>query len=98
MIYVKDVADLEKQIKDERERPYDYKNHFYPCHLMYEPSWDAHFCGDWYWVDKTPEETLQKEIEIHRTRLQDIAKEQARLEQVKADTIAWLARHEQTEA
>ena len=29
-------ADVERYVKDERERPYNYKEHFYPCYIKYE--------------------------------------------------------------
>ena len=51
-------ADVEKYVKDERERPYNYKEHFYPCYIEYDEPWDFHFCGSYYFVNKTKEEAI----------------------------------------
>lgn len=51
-------ADVEKYIKDERERPYNYKEHFYPCYIEYDEPWDYHFCGSYYFMNKTKEEAI----------------------------------------
>lgn len=51
-------ADVEKYIKDERERPYNYKEHFYPCYIEYDEPWDFHFCGSYYFMNKTKEEAI----------------------------------------
>ena len=51
-------ADVERYVKDERERPYNYKEHFYPCYIEYEEPWDFHFCGKYYFVNKTKEEAI----------------------------------------
>ena len=51
-------ADVEKYVKDERELPYNYKEHFYPCYIEYEEPWDFHFCGKYYFVNETKEEAI----------------------------------------
>ena len=51
-------ADVEKYVKDERERPYNYKEHFYPCYIEYEEPWDFHLCGKYYFVNETKEEAI----------------------------------------
>lgn len=51
-------TDVEKYIKDERERPYNYKEHFYPCYIEYSEPWDYHFCGSYYFMNKTKEEAI----------------------------------------
>ena len=54
------IDQLESCIPDERERPRDYKNHTYPCMVEYEESWDAHFCGYYYFVyDPNNEKLIQ---------------------------------------
>lgn len=50
-------ADVEKYI-DERERPYNYKEHFYPCYIEYDEPWDYHFCGSYYFMNETKEEAI----------------------------------------
>ena len=56
--WVTGPADVEKYIKDERERPYNYKEHFYPCYIEYDEPWDFHFCGSYYFMNKTKEEAI----------------------------------------
>jgi hypothetical protein len=51
-------ADVEKYVRDERERPRDYEEHFYPCYIEYEEPWDYHFCGDFYFLNKSREEAI----------------------------------------
>lgn len=51
-------ADVEKYVKDERERPHNYEEHFYPCYIEYDEPWDFHFCGSYYFVNKTKEEAI----------------------------------------
>ena len=51
-------ADVERYVKDERERPYHYEEHFYPCYIEYDEPWDSHFCGNYYFVNKTKEEAI----------------------------------------
>lgn len=51
-------ADVEKYVRDERERPHDYEEHFYPCYIEYEQPWDSHFCGNYYFMNKTKEEAI----------------------------------------
>lgn len=51
-------ADVERYVRDERERPHDYEEHFYPCYIEYEQSWDSHFCGNYYFMNKTKEEAI----------------------------------------
>ena len=51
-------ADIEKYVKDERERPNNYEEHFYPCYIEYEEPWDFHFCGKFYFVNETKEEAI----------------------------------------
>ena len=51
-------ADVEKYVKDERERPHDYEEHFYPCYIGYEEPWDSHFCGNYYFMNETKEEAI----------------------------------------
>ena len=51
-------ADVEKYVKDERGRPYNYKEHFYPCYIEYDEPWDFHFCGSYYFMNKTKEEAI----------------------------------------
>lgn len=51
-------ADVEKYVRDDRERPHDYEEHFYPCYIVYVDSWDAHFCGNYYFANKTKEEAI----------------------------------------
>ena len=43
-------ADVEKYVRDERERPINYEGHFYPCYIEYEQPWDSHFCGNYYFI------------------------------------------------
>lgn len=45
-------ADVEKYVRDERERPINYEGHFYPCYIEYDEIWDSHF------VNKTKEEAI----------------------------------------
>lgn len=51
-------ADVEEYVRDERERPRDYEEHFYPCYIEYEEPWDYHFCGDFYFKNETREEAI----------------------------------------
>jgi hypothetical protein len=51
-------ADVEEYVRDERERPRDYEEHFYPCYIEYEEPWDYHFCGDFYFLNKSREEAI----------------------------------------
>ena len=51
-------ADVEKYVRDERERPRDYEEHFYPCYIEYEQPWDCHFCGNYHFMNKTKEEAI----------------------------------------
>ena len=51
-------ADVEKYVRDERERPHDYEEHFYPCYIEYEQPWDSHFCGNYYFMNETKEEAI----------------------------------------
>lgn len=51
-------ADVEKYVRDERERPCDYEEHFYPCYIEYEEPWDSHFCGNYYFMNNTKEEAI----------------------------------------
>lgn len=51
-------ADVEEYVRDERERPRNYEEHFYPCYIEYEEPWDYHFCGDFYFLNKSREEAI----------------------------------------
>ena len=51
-------ADVENLVSDERERPRDYEEHFYPCYIKYEEPWDFHFCGSFFFMNKTREEAI----------------------------------------
>lgn len=51
-------ADVEKYVRDERERPINYEGHFYPCYIEYEQPWDSHFCGNYHFMNKTKEEAI----------------------------------------
>ena len=51
-------ADVERYVKDERERPANYEEHFYPCYIEYEEPWDFHFCSSFHFVNKTKEEAI----------------------------------------
>lgn len=51
-------ADVEMYVKDERERPANYEEHFYPCYIEYEEPWDFHFCGSFHFVNETKEEAI----------------------------------------
>ena len=51
-------ADVEKFVRDERERPRNYKEHFYPCYIEYEDAWDPHFCGNFYFTNESREEAI----------------------------------------
>ena len=51
-------ADVEKYIKDEIERPYNYKAHFYPCYIEYDEPWDFHFFCCYYFMYKSIEEAI----------------------------------------
>lgn len=51
-------TDVEKYVRDERERPRDYKEHFYPCYIEYEEPWDYHFCGNFYFKNESKEEAI----------------------------------------
>ena len=59
--------DVESYVFDERERPADYKEHFYPCYIDYEEPWDLHFCGYYYFVNETKKEA----IEMRRRNLEE---------------------------
>ena len=56
--WVTSPADVEKYVRDKRERPHDYEEHFYPCYIEYEQPWDSHFCGNYYFMNKTKEEAI----------------------------------------
>lgn len=51
-------ADVEKYVRDERERPRDYEEHFYPCYIEYEEPYDYHFCCDFYFKNESREEAI----------------------------------------
>lgn len=51
-------ADVENYVSDERERPSNYEEHFYPCYIEYAEPWDFHFCGNFYFMNKTKEEAI----------------------------------------
>ena len=51
-------ADVENLVPNEMERPSNYKEHFYPCYIEYEEPWDLHFCGNFYFMNKTREEAI----------------------------------------
>jgi hypothetical protein len=51
-------ADVEEYVRDERERPRNYEEHFYPCYIEYEEPWDYHFCGDFYFKNESREEAI----------------------------------------
>jgi len=51
-------ADVETLVYDERERPRNYEEHFYPCYIKYVDSWDAHFCGYFYFMNETREDAI----------------------------------------
>ena len=51
-------ADVEKYVRDDRERPINYEEHFYPCYIEYEQPWDSHFCGNYYFMNETKEEAI----------------------------------------
>ena len=51
-------ADVEEYVTDERERPYNYEEHFYPCYIEYDEPWDFHFCGNFVFVNKTKEDAI----------------------------------------
>lgn len=88
MYFIKDIEDLERFISyDERERPANYKEHFYPCFIEYEEPWDLHFCGQYYFVKLTPEETRNKRIkyleEKRLTLLCEIQQVEAEIKNLK---------------
>lgn len=51
-------ADVEHLVSDERERPHNYEEHFYPCYIEYAEPWDFHFCGCYYFKNKSREEAI----------------------------------------
>jgi hypothetical protein len=51
-------ADVEEYVTDERERPRNYEEHFYPCYIKYEEPWDLHFCGNFYFMNESREEAI----------------------------------------
>ena len=51
-------ADVENYVHDERERPHNYEEHFYPCYIEYEEPWDLHFCGNFYFINESREEAI----------------------------------------
>lgn len=51
-------ADVEKYVTDEKKRPYNYEEHFYPCYIEYDEPWDFHFCGNFYFMNETKEEAI----------------------------------------
>ena len=51
-------ADVEKYVTDERERPDNYEEHFYPCYIEYVEPWDFHFCGNFYFMNENKEEAI----------------------------------------
>ena len=51
-------ADVEEYVRDERERPRNYEEHFYPCYIEYEEPWDFHFCGYFYFLNDSKEEAI----------------------------------------
>ena len=51
-------ADVEEYVHDERERPRNYEEHFYPCYIEYEEPWDFHFCGYFYFLNDSREEAI----------------------------------------
>jgi hypothetical protein len=51
-------ADVEEYVHDERERPHNYEEHFYPCYIKYEEPWDLHFCGYFYFLNDSKEEAI----------------------------------------
>lgn len=51
-------ADVEEYVTDERERPNNYEEHFYPCYIEYAEPWDFHFCGNFYFMNKSKEEAI----------------------------------------
>lgn len=75
-------ADVEKFVSDERERPNNYEKHFYPCYIEYAESWDSHFCGDFYFLNKTKEEA----IAMRRTNLiNSIAEKRKQIETAEVE-------------
>ena len=50
--------EVEEYVTDERERPDNYKEHFYPCYIEYEEPWDYHFCGFFYFKNESKEEAI----------------------------------------
>ena len=80
MRYIESIEELEYLTrKDERERPRNYKEHFYPCYISYAEPWDSHFCGDWYFEKFTPEETA-------RMRFEDLKRKREYLKKKLNDT------------
>ena len=81
MTYIENISDLEKTIRDERERPRDYKEHFYPCYVEYADSWDAHFCGKYYFTDHTPEQVAEMRLKSRYRWLERLETKKAEIEQ-----------------
>jgi hypothetical protein len=82
MIYIESIEELEYLTrKDERERPRNYKEHFYPCYISYEEPWDFHFCGSWYFEKFTPEETDKRRFEDLRRYRESLKKKSAEIQE-----------------
>lgn len=80
-------ADVEKLVSDERERPDNYEEHFYPCYIKYVEPWDFHFCGNFYFMNETKEEaiTMRKTNLINYITERKRQIESAKLELKKLD-------------
>lgn len=75
-------ADVENLVHDERERPRNYEEHFYPCYIEYADSWDAHFCGYFYFMNESREDA----IAMRKTNLTNyIAEKRRQIEAAKLE-------------
>lgn len=76
MRYIESIEELERlTYRDERERPRNYKEHFYPCYVSYAEPWDFHFCGNWYFENFTPEETAKIHLKGLKRRRESLKEE-----------------------
>ena len=81
MYYITSAKELEKFVRIEVSRPKDYKNHFYPCYIEYDEPWDTHCCGEYYFMDYTPEKTIEIRKNHLKDELKNLDKQRAKINQ-----------------
>ena len=51
-------ADVEEYVRDERKRPRDYEEHFYPCYIVYEGLLYYPFYDTFYFLNESREQAI----------------------------------------